>query len=58
MVIDLAPKAWAASTHWAQSRLVGLNTAGLSVPEPHSRPVNVFGPRWTSAVTSRRCQVS
>ena len=41
----LAPAALAMRAHWLQSSAVGLNTFGFSLPCPHSKSVNVLGPK-------------
>ena len=34
---------------------LGLNMSSASVPRPHSRPVNVFGPKWANIFISIFC---
>src|SRR3984957_2986873 len=52
------PADLAALIHCSGSRLEGLKTAGSAVPSPHSRSMNVFGPKWISAPISRSCQAT
>jgi len=43
------PASFATRAHWRQSSSLGANSAGDSLPSPHSRPVNVFMLKCTNA---------
>ena len=45
-ITPFAPAAFAVRTHCRQSSSEGLNISAGSVPCPHSRSVNVLGPKW------------
>src|SRR5690606_25817779 len=51
-----APMSTKLSIHWSTSIRIGANRSSLSMPEPHSRLVNVFMPTWVKPVTSSHCQ--
>ena len=52
------PACFATATHWLQSSAVGLKISSVSVPSPHSSPVNVFGPKWQNIFISIRCHAT
>ena len=46
------PAAFMALHHWSVSRFCKLNTAGSSIPDPHSILVKVLGPKCIKAMNS------
>jgi hypothetical protein len=54
----VTPAAFSDRIHWAVSTAGGAKTDSFSAPEPHSRSVKVFIPKWVNAVTGRCCQAS
>src|SRR5690606_42115395 len=48
IMMPFAPAFFAVEAHCAGLNSVGLKIVGISVPFPHSIPLNVFGPKCTN----------